>query len=599
MTASDRRAAAKLRRQAAMMAGEQGGDVAYRQFRAAVPGAGPGRLVGTDSKVAKLRASKVRRNGKDMFRTEGFFTVYNRGYPMWDSFGEYEEQVGSRSGAKSLARDPDVAWLENHRGITMARTRNGTLILSELSEGGWHEGFLNAERDDVRRIVSAIDDGLVDEMSYAFTIPDGGGLWSEDWTTFQILEYDIDRGDVSAVNYGANPFTSITARTREVLDDLGRLPAGALAEARHRLSLRTPPRDRIVATQPIPPRAGLAPPLRRLYGKIDRNMERMLEVAAERGLTVADLPSMRLPWYEIRNADGMEPAADNREPGPESGVATIFIYDEIGGSFGVDAKTFAADLMGITAPTIKLRINSPGGAVHEAKAISSSLMHHPSRVVAYVDGVAASAATIIALGADEVVTMPGGQWFLHDASATDDGNAAEKAKMNTFLDRQSNDLAATYARRMGVTVEEARQLMLDETWAFDTESVELGLADRVATRAEFLPADDGEMAQRMKRSFDMTRYGWRYANRDAAPAPRIERTLSASEARANGREMLTHVRAHADGIGEAAADATELVRQAVRQALGDEPEPERSTTEQPMGRSIALIEAILATNEKL
>jgi len=96
--------------------------------------------------------------------------------------------------------------------------------------------YLNPDRQDVRDLVSAITDELITEMSFAFMLNDGE--WTDDFTRFRILEADINRGDVSGVNYGANPYTSIAARSREVLDDLDHLPAGAQRAALRRLEER-------------------------------------------------------------------------------------------------------------------------------------------------------------------------------------------------------------------------------------------------------------------------------------------------------------------------------------------------------------------------
>ena len=125
---------------------------------------------------------------------------------------------------------------------------------------------------------------------------------------------------------------------------------------------------------------------------------------------------------------------------------------------------------------------------------------------------------MIALGADEIVTMEGGQWMMHDASMMGDGQAADWEKGALHLHRQSDNLAGLYAKRMGISTEEARALMLAETWAFADESVELGLADRVGTRADFrTPAD---MQERMSRKHDLTRFAYRYASRADAQDPR-------------------------------------------------------------------------------
>ena len=237
MTAQERRAAAEARRVAANQAGERGGDAAYQQFRLVAPGIGQARRVPTRYGT-NLRAETVKKDGRDLVHTEGFFTRYEMTYPMWDQFGEYEEVVAPGAGKQTLASNPDVAFLVNHTGVTMARTTNGTLLLEERAEGGWHDAYLNPKRNDVHDLVVALDDGSVDQMSFAFMIPEGGGWWSEDFTLFEIRAFDINRGDVSAVNYGASPYTDISARTAEVLNDLKHLPMGALREAEHRLISR-------------------------------------------------------------------------------------------------------------------------------------------------------------------------------------------------------------------------------------------------------------------------------------------------------------------------------------------------------------------------
>lgn len=558
------RAAADLRRRAADAERHDHGDIAFEHYRSTVPGVGAARR--SPRSRLELRAATEMRNGKELVHTSGYFTRYNMRYPMWDAVGEYRERVRAGAGARTLASNPEVAFLTNHGGMAMARTTTGTLELREDPQGGWHDGWLNPKRSDVTDLVIAIEDGDVPQMSFAFMIPDGKGQWSEDFGEFEIVEYDIDGGDVSACNYGANPYTDISARASEMLDDLDRLPRGALMEARSRLAARAvgaPMRERIEVTRAareVDPKA--SPMRQRLQGRIIRTAARFADLANRTGLSVEDLASVRLPWYEIRAAmTGPLPPAEEgstEERIAEAEETDVFIFDEIGGSFGVDAKTFAEDLNAISTPKIRLHINSPGGSVTEGMAIRSSLLHHPSWIVASVDGIAASAASVIALGADEIETMPGAQWMLHDASMAGDGNAAEWAKGSTFLNRQSDNLAEIYAKRMSITTEEARQLMLDETWAFAEEAVALGLADRVGgpNPAKQRPVD---MAERMARKHDLSHWGYRYLGRDNAPAPRITR---------DGGQRPTQTR-----------------DQAVP--------PERSTPPQPMGRSIALIEARL------
>lgn len=211
-----------------------------RELRAAAlraqPGlipCGPGR---SQSFAGQLRAKKVERDGQLYYQLDGYASVTERGYEMWDMFGPYTEIVSAGAFEKTLAANPDVAFLVNHRGVTMARTVNGSLVLSEDETGLHSLAWLNPKRQDVQDLVIAVEDSNVTEMSFAFTIT--SGRWSPDYMEYRIDEADLDRGDVSAVNYGANPHTSIAARSKEILDALDLLPAGAARAAMSRLERR-------------------------------------------------------------------------------------------------------------------------------------------------------------------------------------------------------------------------------------------------------------------------------------------------------------------------------------------------------------------------
>lgn len=198
----------------------------------------------------ELRHSLVEFRGREMIETSGHFTIYNRGYEMWDMYGPYTEVVVGGSGKDSLARRPDCIFLVNHTGLAMARTggpwnqNRGTLELAEEEVGGWHRAYLNPERDDVKLFVTGMDDGQITEMSYAFMIEEGE--WNDDMTEYAIHRWEINRGDVSGVNYGANPYTDIAARAPELLAELEQLPGGAIREAVRRLSQRVESYERLL-----------------------------------------------------------------------------------------------------------------------------------------------------------------------------------------------------------------------------------------------------------------------------------------------------------------------------------------------------------------
>lgn len=185
---------------------------------------------------SRLKVRNTERNGQQYKELDGYASTTERGYEMWDMFGPYTEIVSAGAFDKTLAANPDVAFLVNHRGVTMARTVNGSLELSADETGLRSLAYLNPKRQDVRDLILAIDDGDITEMSFAFMITDG--QWSPDYTEYRINEVDLDRGDVSAVNYGANPYTSIAARSHEILETLERLPTGAARAAIERLQHR-------------------------------------------------------------------------------------------------------------------------------------------------------------------------------------------------------------------------------------------------------------------------------------------------------------------------------------------------------------------------
>ena len=169
-------------------------------------------------------------------------------------------------------------------------------------------------------------------------------------------------------------------------------------------------------------------------------------------------------WYSIRNVSEVE--------------AEVMIYDEIG-AWGVTAADFIRELRDVKAAKLTLRINSPGGDVFDGIAIYNALTRHKAEVTAYIDGIAASAASFIAMAGDKVYMSPHSQMMIHEASGLVMGPASEMLKMAEILNKTSDNIAAIYAERAGGTVEDWRERMCDETWLSDREAVELGLADGI------------------------------------------------------------------------------------------------------------------------
>lgn len=187
--------------------------------------------------AAQLRSSLVDRDGRKFYQFDGYASTVNQTYQMYDFWGPFEEKIDGGAFDKTLAADPDVAFLLNHRGMTMARTKvSKTLELSVDDTGLLTKAFCNPERQDVKDMALAIDDGDINQMSFAFMIV--RGQWSPDYTEYTILEVDLDRGDVSAVNYGANPYTSISARAKQAFEAIDQLEGPALRAALQRAEAR-------------------------------------------------------------------------------------------------------------------------------------------------------------------------------------------------------------------------------------------------------------------------------------------------------------------------------------------------------------------------
>ncbi|CAM5535529.1 HK97 family phage prohead protease [Streptomyces canus] len=143
----------------------------------------------------------------------GRASVYEQAYEMWDMFGPYTEVVTEGAGSDSLARaDLDVPLVLGHDQLRrMARTTTGTLLLTESADGlDVRAPALDPNDYDVAYIAPKLRSGLVDEMSFAFRIE--SGQWSPDYTEYRINRYDIHRGDVAIVGYGANPYTGASMR---------------------------------------------------------------------------------------------------------------------------------------------------------------------------------------------------------------------------------------------------------------------------------------------------------------------------------------------------------------------------------------------------
>jgi len=169
-------------------------------------------------------------------------------------------------------------------------------------------------------------------------------------------------------------------------------------------------------------------------------------------------------WYSFKAL-----AADSAE---------ISIFDEIGG-WGITAKDFIGDLKKCTAQNITVSINSPGGSVFDALAIYNALAGCGKKITVRVMGVAASAASLIAMAGSKIVMPENTFMMIHNPIGAVYGNSEDMTDMAATLDKIGAALVSTYVARCGKTPEEVKALLDAETWMSAEDAVANGFADEI------------------------------------------------------------------------------------------------------------------------
>jgi ATP-dependent protease ClpP protease subunit len=154
-------------------------------------------------------------------------------------------------------------------------------------------------------------------------------------------------------------------------------------------------------------------------------------------------------WFHIGPARAEVVGEQSGDGGTERKTADVYIFDAIGGWSGTTATSFVRDVAALDVDHIDLHLNSPGGNAMDGVAIANVLRQHRADVTVWVDGMAASAASVIAMAGDEVVMGIGSQLMIHDASGYAFGPASEMRKAAEMLDSTSNAYASAYAAKAG------------------------------------------------------------------------------------------------------------------------------------------------------
>lgn len=167
----------------------------------------------------------------------------------------------------------------------------------------------------------------------------------------------------------------------------------------------------------------------------------------------------------------------------EGDAASLYLYDAIG-FWNITAQEFVDQLNEIDAPVINLYINSPGGDVFMARAMKTALERHSAKIIAHIDGIAASAASYLMMAAEEINIAEGAMVMIHNASGLCWGNAESMRKTAGVLDKIDDTIVADYKKKTGLKESALKQMMADETWMKAEEAKDKGFVDKIVAGKE-------------------------------------------------------------------------------------------------------------------
>lgn len=259
-------------------------------------------------------------------------------------------------------------------------------------------------------------------------------------------------------------------------------------------------------------------------------------------------------WFSIK-------AADVR------GTVEISIYEEIGG-FGITAKQFSEDLKALgDVSHIDLRIHSPGGDVFEGIAIYNLLRNHPADITVYIDGIAASMASVIAMAGDRVLMPENAMMMIHKPWGISGGNASDMRDYADLLDKVETVLIPAYARKTGKSAQEIATMLEDETWMDGKECLKHGFAD------ELLPSVRAMARIESKRTGDFLHMPETIKGMITPPKSQAKNTITGDQERINGiKEIFSVFGNQYDGIKmsclEDASCTLEMARERLLNEMG-------------------------------
>lgn len=259
----------------------------------------------------------------------------------------------------------------------------------------------------------------------------------------------------------------------------------------------------------------------------------------------------------------------------------ILIYGDIGSYEGwsdVTAKQFNTDLKALgDVDEIAVRINSVGGEVFAAQAIYSMLKAHRATINVYIDGLAASAASVIAMAGDTITMPKNTMMMIHNPLSACYGFASDMRECANLLDKIGETLIATYEEKTKKSKEELKALMDAETWFTAEEAVEMGFADVLDAENSVAASLDNGVYAINGQNFDITKFKNAqklYKSTAGIPTPKANKeakVMNLDEFKAQHPALYTQVynsgaeaeRARLQGLdGIATAGCEEIVNKA-------------------------------------
>ena len=175
---------------------------------------------------------------------------------------------------------------------------------------------------------------------------------------------------------------------------------------------------------------------------------------------------MKESWYKIQSKASAE-------------MVDVYLFNEIG-MWGVTAQDFINDIKEHKEQPMNLHINCVGGDVFDGMAIYNVLLKRTQKTTVYVEGIAASMGSVIALAGDEVIMSENSLLMIHNAWGGTMGEADDMRKYANILDKLSDESADIYVKKTGLSLEEVKDMMDEETWLNAEEALEYGFVDSIS-----------------------------------------------------------------------------------------------------------------------